>query len=300
MASGSPRKRFWEETTCPICLECFVEPMTPACVHNFCRNCIMQSLDKSPTSTLCPLCKRSFCPEDLKPNYNVGGFSYISRLLSNLEEVDCERHHDPLKLFCNSCATLLCTSCTKEHQDHDIVPAEEVAKEFKDWLSSSVKSWEKLKDEMMENYLSTRDKGTLALKQIARERQNMAVRFQDLWLFLKRQEDLTLTQMKQTEKQMERKRDQRMDRLYQRLASLEGLIQEVEKKKEMPANQLLKNAGSLLKRSRKLVKLNNPSGFLPVLRRKVLTITNTSAILERAMKEFEDSVSSATSSRKLK
>ncbi|KAL8213103.1 UNVERIFIED_CONTAM: hypothetical protein K2H54_060729 [Gekko kuhli] len=260
MASESPRKRLREEVTCPICLEFFREPVTLACEHNFCRSCILQSLAKSPTSTLCPLCKRTFHREDLKPNYSMAGFSQLINLLRYLEEADgrgvCQRHQEPLTLFCKDSEVLLCTSCEKEHQDHNIVPVEEAAQELK--------------------------------KQMAKERQKAAIRFHTLWPFLKKQEVRTLTRMKRVEKQMARKRELHMDRLNQQLSSLEDLIQEMEKKRELPATQLLQDVGSVLKRSRQKVTSKYPSYFLPVLYRKVSAFTDSHAILERAMKEFED------------
>lgn len=49
-------------------------------------------------------------------------------------ETLCEKHKEPLKLFCKKDKILICVVCdkSKEHRDHSVIPAEEVAaEEFK-------------------------------------------------------------------------------------------------------------------------------------------------------------------------
>uniref|UniRef100_A0A8C8RHK3 RING-type domain-containing protein n=1 Tax=Pelusios castaneus TaxID=367368 RepID=A0A8C8RHK3_9SAUR len=49
------------ETTCPICLEYFMDPVVLDCDHNFCRACITQCWEGSQTLS-CPQCRQT-CPE---------------------------------------------------------------------------------------------------------------------------------------------------------------------------------------------------------------------------------------------
>ena len=44
------------DVECPLCLRIFWEPVTTPCGHSFCRACLYQALDTSPS---CPLCKGS-------------------------------------------------------------------------------------------------------------------------------------------------------------------------------------------------------------------------------------------------
>ncbi|XP_061565786.1 E3 ubiquitin-protein ligase TRIM39-like [Cololabis saira] len=48
-----------EQFTCAICLECFFNPVSIPCGHNFCRECINHFWDTK-TNWYCPLCKDTF------------------------------------------------------------------------------------------------------------------------------------------------------------------------------------------------------------------------------------------------
>ncbi|KAM4537320.1 E3 ubiquitin-protein ligase TRIM21-like [Odontesthes bonariensis] len=60
-----------EEFLCVICLDCFTDPVSIPCGHNFCLKCIKRLWDIKPQSD-CPLCKELFqvCP-DLRINVGL-------------------------------------------------------------------------------------------------------------------------------------------------------------------------------------------------------------------------------------
>ena len=64
--AGTPErlfKDFMGELSCVICLEPFKQPVTLACSHTFCRECILRALSVAPS---CPLCKMVTARRGLK------------------------------------------------------------------------------------------------------------------------------------------------------------------------------------------------------------------------------------------
>nr|XP_048691040.1 zinc finger protein RFP-like [Caretta caretta] len=140
MAAANPAKTLQDELTCPICLEYFQDPVSLDCDHNFCRACITQCWESLDTDVSCPQCREAFPQRNLRLNKklrNVAEAVRELRLQSVKEpgaETLCEKHKEPLKLFCKKDKILICVVCdkSKEHRDHSVIPAEEVAaEEFK-------------------------------------------------------------------------------------------------------------------------------------------------------------------------
>uniref|UniRef100_A0A8C8VPE6 Zinc finger protein RFP-like n=1 Tax=Pelusios castaneus TaxID=367368 RepID=A0A8C8VPE6_9SAUR len=138
MAATNPAKTLQDETSCPICLEYFKDPMVLDCDHNFGRACITQCWEGSQTLS-CPQCGQT-CPEkNLRPNRQLRNIMESARglRLQSAREAEteglCEKHREPLKLFCKDDQIPICVVCdrSKEHRDHRVIPAEEVAEEFK-------------------------------------------------------------------------------------------------------------------------------------------------------------------------
>ncbi|KAM9119665.1 zinc finger protein RFP-like [Pangshura tecta] len=53
----------------------------------------------------------------------------------------CEKHKEPLKLFCKEDEMPICLVCdrSKQHRDHTVIPAEEAAEEFKEKIQAHLK-----------------------------------------------------------------------------------------------------------------------------------------------------------------
>ncbi|GAY63426.1 hypothetical protein CUMW_225490 [Citrus unshiu] len=53
-----------EQGECPICLEAFEDAVLTPCAHRLCRECLLGSW-KTPTSGLCPVCRKTISRQDL-------------------------------------------------------------------------------------------------------------------------------------------------------------------------------------------------------------------------------------------
>lgn len=144
MATGGSIRELCEEVTCPICLDYFKCPMTIAeCGHNFCQACLFRSWTKVKAAKVsCPICKIKVQPKNLRLNRQLANIVEIARKLSpqegearkeEVKESLCEKHGEPLKLFCETNEILICTLCDKaeEHKNHTVIPAEEASKKYK-------------------------------------------------------------------------------------------------------------------------------------------------------------------------
>uniref|UniRef100_A0A670HZT7 Uncharacterized protein n=1 Tax=Podarcis muralis TaxID=64176 RepID=A0A670HZT7_PODMU len=131
-----------EEATCPICLEYFRDPVIiHECGHNFCWSCLTQYWGKSEGEASCPQYRERVDQGSVRPNQQLANFVEITqkfRLLGRKMEAKgkgrvCEKHQEPLKLFCKEDESPICLVCdrAKEHKSHEAVPIEEASQEYK-------------------------------------------------------------------------------------------------------------------------------------------------------------------------
>ncbi|XP_015270896.1 PREDICTED: tripartite motif-containing protein 7-like [Gekko japonicus] len=150
MAAGGPAQELCEEASCSICLDYFRDPVSIAeCGHSFCRACLTRSWGESwNDKPACPQCRRRTREGSLRPNWQLANLVEVAKKLSLQEGKEagveagkggvCQKHQEPLKLFCKDDEALICLVCdrSKEHRDHETLPLEEASQEYKDQFCS--------------------------------------------------------------------------------------------------------------------------------------------------------------------
>ncbi|XP_053147579.1 E3 ubiquitin-protein ligase TRIM7-like isoform X2 [Hemicordylus capensis] len=301
MAAFSPRKRLQDEVTCPVCLEFFTEPVILACGHNFCQACIVQCWRESPTVAACPQCRESAEPKDLRPNRQLANMVGIAKELSVPEKPAkqeagawarvCERHQEPLKLFCQEDEAPICVVCdrSKDHRAHTVVPLDEAAQEYQDQISSRLEILRKEREKILACKADTEKKSQGLLDETKAEKQKTVAEFRQLHQFLEEQEERLLAQMKEVEQEIETKTEKHLAKLSAELFSLEGIIQEMVEKRQQPAGEFLQDVRSTLQ-SFKKEPFENPVVFPLELKWRIWEFSDINPLLERVMKQFKDTL----------
>uniref|UniRef100_A0A670HY97 Zinc finger protein RFP-like n=1 Tax=Podarcis muralis TaxID=64176 RepID=A0A670HY97_PODMU len=247
-ASGGPVMDLCEEATCSICLEYFQDPVIiPECGHNFCRSCLILYWGKSEGEASCPQCRKTVEQGSIRPNQQLANFVEITQKFSHLggkKEAEgkgrvCEKHQEPLKLFCKEDEAPICLVCdrAKEHKSHEAVPIEEASLEYK--ISSCLDNMRKERKKILVFKADAEKESQDLLKQMQAEREKMVAEFRRLRQFLEEKEKLLLAQMAEVEKEIAAQREEHLARLSRELSSLDSLIREMEEKLQEPASELL-------------------------------------------------------------
>lgn len=140
MAAPSPVPKLPSEASCPICLEYFRDPVSIHCGHNFCRACITRCWEWSTANFSCPQCKETAPERSFRPSRELARVLEIAKRLSlqaargeAVEEEGCERHREPLNVFCKDDETFICVICRESrlHRAHTMLPVQEAVQEYK-------------------------------------------------------------------------------------------------------------------------------------------------------------------------
>ncbi|XP_066469233.1 zinc finger protein RFP-like [Tiliqua scincoides] len=297
MAADICRKRLRDEGTCSICLDYFTDPVTLDCGHNFCRVCIIKFWEEASTEATCPQCRERVRSSNLRPNRQLANMVEIARELSELRRQEaggqeiCERHQEPLKLFCQDDEAPVCVVCdrSKEHRAHRVVPVEEAAQEIKDQICRSLETLRKERENILVYKAENEKESQDLIKQMEAEREKTTAVFRQQHQFQKEQEKLLLSQTERVEKEIARRRDKHLALLSGELSSLDSLIWEMEEKQKQSASELLQNIGNILERCKK-VSFENPVAFPPSLKWRIHDFCDINPFLEALMKQYQESV----------
>nr|XP_028573451.1 uncharacterized protein LOC114590979 [Podarcis muralis] len=305
-ASGGPVQDLCEEATCPICLESFRDPVIiPECGHNFCRSCLIQCWGESEGEASCPQCREILQHRNLIPNRPLANVLEKLRLQGEKETEGkgkiCEKHQEPLKLFCKEDESPICVVCdrSKEHKSHEVVPLEEASQEYKDQISTCLDNTKKEREKFLVFKADAEKESQDLLKQTVAEREKMVAEIRRLHQFLEEQEKRILAQMAEVEKEIAAKREEHLARLSRELSSLDSLIREMEEKLQEPESELLQDIGSFLQRSQEKENLEDPPvAFPPALKWRIWDVCDMSLFLDGVMKKFRDTVENGLQLRK--
>uniref|UniRef100_A0A8C3HP25 RING-type E3 ubiquitin transferase n=1 Tax=Chrysemys picta bellii TaxID=8478 RepID=A0A8C3HP25_CHRPI len=139
----NPVERLQDEAVCPICLDCFTEPVSIDCGHNFCCACISRYCETWKEESIgkpvqCPVCKKKFKKDNFRSNWQLANMvENILKLRAARGEERagpfCQHHQEQLKLFCEEDGKAICVVCreSREHREHTVAPVEEAAQTYR-------------------------------------------------------------------------------------------------------------------------------------------------------------------------
>ncbi|XP_062904084.1 zinc-binding protein A33-like [Mobula hypostoma] len=207
----------------------------------------------------------------------------------------CQKHQEPLKLYCKADKELLCVLCrgSNEHTNHDVVVAQEAVQEFKERLKALLRPLQNRKNECKTSKRSYEK--TLTTIQ---ERTNVAEKqvketFDKLRQFLCKEERKALRKLKQEKKKKCQATKAKIEKITEEIASLSATIQELEQKlSEMDEVNFLRELPEAEEGYRVKRAANNPVKACPVVNvgnsiaslqysvwKKMLTVINTAPVI---------------------
>ncbi|XP_054445817.1 E3 ubiquitin-protein ligase TRIM4 isoform X1 [Pteronotus mesoamericanus] len=242
-----------EELTCSICLEYFQDPVSIECGHNFCRGCLRRSLEQGRSRLSCPECRQPSSPSALRPNWALSQLAEKARRRRRVPKTDglCDRHGEPLRLFCEDDQRPVCLVCreSQDHQNHTMAPVDEAFESYREKLlktkhslTDKMEKAMQLQDTEMKNAAEWKDK-------MNSQQLTVSAQFAKLHHFLAEEEQQFLQRISEEEKEAKKKQAENTLRLNEIITSLKKLILEVEKKSQGSILELLQNPKGLLTRS---------------------------------------------------
>uniref|UniRef100_A0A8D2APN8 E3 ubiquitin-protein ligase TRIM11 n=1 Tax=Sciurus vulgaris TaxID=55149 RepID=A0A8D2APN8_SCIVU len=284
-------RKLQEEATCSICLDYFTDPVMTTCGHNFCRECIQTSWEKTKGkkgrkkqkgSFPCPECREVSPQRNLRPNRLLTKVAEMARQHPGLHKRDlCQAHQEPLKLFCQEDQIPICVVCreAREHRLHRVLPVEEAVQEYKLKLEEDMGY---LREEMSKTEkLQAQEEQTLAEWQdrVKERRQRIVVEFEKVALFLVEEERRLLQALKEEEEETAARLRDSKACLDQQGRSLDLLLLQLEDRSQREPLRMLQDMKDALARKNNL-SMQYPEMALPMVLKTVCRVPGQIEILK--------------------
>ncbi|XDV37902.1 hypothetical protein PO909_007428 [Leuciscus waleckii] len=220
-----------EELSCPVCYEIFKAPVLLSCSHSFCKECLQQSW-KIKGSQECPLCRRRSSkpePPDSLALKNLCESFLRERRSSGSEEI-CSLHSEKLELFCLEDKQRVCFVCrdSKQHDNHKFRPISEVVSSYKEELNTALKSLQE-KLQHNEEMKAEIEKTVRHIKSQAEHTEHqIKQQFKMLHQFLSREEEATVTALREEEEQKKQRMKEKLDEMNRHISALLHTIKDME------------------------------------------------------------------------
>lgn len=301
MAASAPLRSLEEEVTCSICLDYLRDPVTIDCGHVFCRSCTADIHPVSGGRPACPLCKKPFKKENIRPVWQLASLvENIERLKVDggrqpgeaaQEQADarlCERHREKLHYFCEDDGKLLCVMCreSREHRPHSAVLVEKAAQPHREKILNHLSTLRRDRDKIQGFQAKGEADILAALKKLQDQRQCIVAEFEQGHQFLREREQHLLGQLAKLEQELTEGREKFKTRGVGELARLAQVISELEGKVQQPAAELMQDTRDFLNRyPRKKFWIGKP--IARVVKKKTGEFSDKLQSLQRGLREFQ-------------
>ena len=161
MATKSPSalKEFEQQLTCPVCLDIYTNPKILPCHHSFCQHCLEGLPVNSQGNKYyikCPTCRTSTeLPEPTGPAafplaFHINNLKEVYSLLKQEKAMNCSKHDDPLRIFCETCEEVICGYCAiGDHRNHNCTPIKDSYEKHHKELETSLNPVKKMMDDII-------------------------------------------------------------------------------------------------------------------------------------------------------
>ncbi|XP_066216042.1 LOW QUALITY PROTEIN: tripartite motif-containing protein 26-like [Saccopteryx leptura] len=302
MATSAPLRSLEEEVTCSICLDHLRDPVTIDCGHVFCRGCAADVPPVAAGCPLCPLCKKPFQKENVRPVWQLASLvESIQRLKVDRggsperaarEEQRgarlCPRHQEKLHYYCEEDGQLLCVLCreSREHKAHAAVLLEKAAQPHREKILNHLSALRRDRDKVQGCRAKGAAEATAALRKLQEERQAIVAEFEQGHQFLREREQRLLDQLTRLEQELAEGREEYQARSGRELARLTLLISELEGRAQQPAAELMQDGRDFLNRyPRNKFWMEKPIAH--VTKRKTGEFSDKLVCLQRGWREFQ-------------
>lgn len=301
MAASAPLRSLEEEVTCSICLDYLRDPVTIDCGHVFCRSCTTDIRSISGGRPVCPLCKKPFKKENIRPVWQLASLvENIERLKVDRgrqpgeaaqEQADarlCERHREKLHYYCEDDGKLLCVMCreSREHRPHSAVLVEKAAQPHREKILNHLSTLRRDRDKIQGFQAKGEADILAALKKLQDQRQCIVAEFEQGHQFLREREQHLLGQLAKLEQELTEGREKFKTRGVGELARLAQVISELEGKAQQPTAELMQDTRDFLNRyPRKKFWIGKP--IARVVKKKTGEFSDKLQSLQRGLREFQ-------------
>ncbi|XP_010155034.1 PREDICTED: tripartite motif-containing protein 7-like, partial [Eurypyga helias] len=284
------------EASCPICLEYFRDPVSIHCGHNFCRACITRCWEWSTASFSCPRCRETAPERTIRPSRELARVLEVAKRLSlraagreTVQGEGCERHREPLSIFCKDDGAFICLICreSRAHRAHAMLPVQDALQEYKGQIQARLQALKEDRDKLLELREAEMRKSWEYLEKTEAERQKVFSRFEGLRLFLEDHTHHLLAQLGGLERDVEKTQEENITSLTKEISRLETSIQEAEEKCQQPASEFLQDIRGTLSRLEK-ENFPQPLLLLPELEKKIGHFREKNVVLEETLRSFQD------------
>ncbi|KAL0593798.1 putative tripartite motif-containing protein 75 [Plecturocebus cupreus] len=216
-------------------------PVTIDCGHNFCQPCIQQSWMDLQELFPCPDCRHQCQDRHFRSNTQMGRMIEIAEILESTKSKKkrqekrtlCEKHNQPLSVFCEEDLVVLCPLCTQlpDHRGHHVRPIEEAASHHRERLRSYIQPLKKqLAD--LQKLISTQSKKPLELREkVESQRQELSSEFEHLTQFLDREQQAALSRLAEEEKDNQQKLSANITAFSNYIATLKSQLSKFPRRK---------------------------------------------------------------------
>ncbi|XP_031192716.1 tripartite motif-containing protein 60-like [Mastomys coucha] len=230
-------KNLQDNCTCLICSDFMEDPVTNGCGHNFCHACLCL-LWNDLKDTFCPVCQTHLPQRSLSRNHQFRNMIEIIRLLPKRqrkrkrqeEHTVCQKHDQPLVLFCVKDRDVLCTKCSLsvEHQGHYTCSIKKAGSYHQKVLKMSIESV-KWGVKEAEEKLALQHRRVLGLrKKTEYQKKKISYEFAQIKLFLQTEYEACLNEININELVSFSELNGYLETLSDHVSTAKDLLKEVE------------------------------------------------------------------------